>query len=187
MFKVWEIKDLKLARRTNPQGKFIIKNHYSKSISRGNKYVFCLYVAGKLRGVATFGTPTGKNSPGDLECKRFCLAPKAKKNVASWFMSKCIKTIKKDKLYKNLISYADPEQGHEGTMYKASNFKPIAVKKTNSQAILWNGKKHHLRAVYQKINGKYTKPGMEVQKALQNKTAKYISIAPKKLFSYSLK
>lgn len=185
MFKKWEIK---LTNSAIPFKEFVVANHYSKSLSRGNKYVFTLYVAGKLRGVATFGTPVGKDSPGDLECKRFCLAPGAKKNVASWFMAKCIKQIKADKKYNKIVSYADLEQNHEGIIYRASNFKFEGSQKKKGQAILMeSGLKVHLRNAYQKVNGVYTKKAQLVQQALKNKTAKYISLKPKNIYTYELK
>lgn len=186
MFKNWQIKNT--TTLTHEAKLFVKKNHYSKSCSRGNKYTFELYVCGKLRGVATFGTPTGKNSPGDLECKRFCLAPKAKKNVASWFMAKCIKQIKADKKYSEIVSYADPEAGHEGTMYKASNFQDKGKQKLKPQMILLNsGQKVHLRVAYQKVRGQYTKTAQATQSMLKNKTAKYVSLAPKRIFTYKLR
>lgn len=185
MFQNYEIK---LINSAVPVKDFIIANHYSKSLSRGNKYVFCLYVSGKLRGVAIFGIPTGKDSPGDLECKRFCLAPKAKKNVASWFMAKCIKQIKKEGKYSEIVSYADPEAGHEGTMYKASNFQDKGTQRKKPQMIQLNsGQKVHLRIAYQKVSGVYTKTAQRTQKMLAKRQAKYVSLQPKRIFTYKLK
>ncbi len=41
---------------------FVLENHYLKSLSRGNKFVFALYSTnGILKGVAAFGIPTGTN------------------------------------------------------------------------------------------------------------------------------
>lgn len=166
---------------------FIKRNHYSKSLSRGNKYVFLLMVNNKLRGVAIFGIPTGKNSPADLECKRFCLAPKAPKNAASWFMAKCLKHLKQDGKYSAVVSYSDPEQNHTGTIYKASNYMYLGEQKKKGQAIRFMGKNVHLRAANQKINGQYTKTAQTVQNALQNGTASYISLAKKHIYKYNLK
>lgn len=171
--------------RDNRIKNFVIRNHYSKSLSRGNKYVFLFLINKQIRGVATFGTPVGKDSPGDLECKRFCLAPNAPKNTASWFMAKCLKQIKQDGKYASIISYADPEQGHEGTIYRASNFHYLGTQKKKGQAIKLKGKIVHLRVAYQKINGQYTKTALNVQKCLKNKTAKWIYLAPKHIFKYN--
>lgn len=186
MFKKYEI-ILKNTANEPAIKDFIKKNHYSGSLSRGNKYVFCLYVSGKLKGVATFGTPTGKDSPADLECKRFCLAPRAKKNTASWFMAKCMKQIKRDRKYNAVVSYADSEQGHTGVMYRASNFSYLGEQKKKGQAIRFMGQNIHLRCAYQKFNGEYTKTAQIVQHALRNGTASYVSLAKKHIYKYDLK
>lgn len=196
MFKSYKI--LKLNRAANSKiSNFIKRNHYSKSVSRGNKYVFTLLIAGKLRGVATFGTPVGRRcqemySTGKgeiLECKRFCLAPRAPKNTASWFMAKCIKQLKRQSNIETVLSYADPEAGHEGTMYKASNFVYRGLQGKATQAIKMQGvaKPFHLRVVYQKINGTYTKTATKVQNAMKQGLAKSIYLAPKHVFTYKLK
>lgn len=193
MFKKYSITELKSA--SNPRvANFIKSNHYSGSVSRGNKHVFILQVNGHIRGVATFGTPVGKGcqkySSGKgvvLECKRFCLAPNAPKNAASFFMAKCLKALKKHKNIDSIISYADPAQGHEGIIYKASNYAYLGVQKYKGQAIIMKGKVIHLRAAYQKINGGYTKTARKVKLALQNKTARYISLPKKHIFCYPLK
>lgn len=193
MFKNYRIiqrKDCKPVRLSN----FIKKNHYSKSLNRGSKYVFCLIVNGKLRGAATFGIPVGKGTQKYsvsglevLECKRFCLAPGAPKNTASWFMAKCMKILKKNPNIDSIVSYADPEEGHSGIMYRASNFEYLGTQKLKGQSISWKGKTVHLRAAYQKINGAYTKPALRVQEALKMGQAKYKSLAKKHIYRYNFK
>jgi very-short-patch-repair endonuclease len=57
-----------------------------------------------------------------IELSRLCIHPhRHKKNLASWFVSKCIKKL--PKCYKLLVTYADSSMGHEGTVYRALNFK----------------------------------------------------------------
>jgi hypothetical protein len=57
-----------------------------------------------------------------LEITRFCIEPKYQiKNMASWFLSRIIKLI--DSQYKIVVSFADTTVGHQGTIYKASNWK----------------------------------------------------------------
>lgn len=173
---------------------FIKTNHYSKSVNRGTKYAFCLIVNGKLCGAATFGTPVGKScqkysktGKAVLECKRFCLAPGAPKNTASWFMAKCMKELKKDQSIDSIISYADPKQGHTGTMYRASNFEYLGEQKWKGQCIKMQGKTVHLRAAYQKINGEYTKTAKRVQQGLKTGQAKHSYLPKKHIYRYGLK
>lgn len=59
------------------------------------------------------------------ELTRFCLEPKAQQtehNLASWFLSKCIRLFRKEEKVRAILSYADSEI-HKGTIYAAANFK----------------------------------------------------------------
>lgn len=196
MFNSYKI--IKLKDCSHPKiNAFVKRNHYSKAVSRGNKYVFALVVSNKLCGVATFGTPVGNRCQdlystglGDvLECKRFCLAPGAKKNTASWFMAKCIKQLKRISNIETILSYADPNAGHGGTLYKAANFKYLGLQAKATQAVMMvkNGKLYHNRVVYQKINGEYTKIARYVQDAMKQGKAKFVYLKPKHVFTFKLK
>lgn len=109
---------------------FVKRNHYSKSICRGTKYVFCLHDSKKIIGVAVFGTPVGRNCQAKysttgkplLELKRLCLIDDTPKNSESWFIAKCMKILKSEKQFDGILSYADPAKKHTGIIYKASNF-----------------------------------------------------------------
>lgn len=191
-------KKYRIIHRTNaahPEiANFVKTYHYSKSLSRGNKHVFVLTVNGHLRGVITFGEPVGARvkktyGVGTMECKRVVLAPNAPKNTFSWFMAKCIKELKKDKSISKIISYADPEAGHEGVAYKASNYEYIGVQAKSGQAIKMKGIKApvHLRIAYQKVQGVYTKTAKAAQAALKTGQAKYIRLKPKHIFIYNLR
>ena len=106
---------------------FIISIHYAKrwpSIS----YAFGLFNDNELIGVCTFGTPpsaplrTGiagcELAPQVLELNRLCLKYN-KPNEASFLVSRALKMLPKNRI---VISFADTEQGHKGTVYKACNF-----------------------------------------------------------------
>lgn len=87
----------------------------------------------KIIAVAIFVHPNRKETATRLgfkpkqmfELSRFCICPGYnKKNLASWFISKSIKILRRErKEIKCLISFADPLFGHDGTLYKASNWK----------------------------------------------------------------
>ncbi len=69
-------------------------------------------------------------------------------NTGSWFLSRCIKLLKHNKIDK-VITYCDPSVGHNGSLYRAANFEYKGLQKYNSQLFLYDGKEHHLRTVYQ--------------------------------------
>jgi hypothetical protein len=61
---------------------------------------------------------------GLYELSRLCIHPDIQKeeyNIASWFVSRCIKKFRKDANPRAIISYADASR-HTGTIYRASNF-----------------------------------------------------------------
>lgn len=106
---------------------FVLSIHYAKrwpSIT----YSYGLYFGGFLVGVITYGTPpsatlrrgiAGNEHINDiLELNRLCLAMN-QKNEASFLISKSLKMLPKGKI---VISFADCSQGHNGCVYRASNF-----------------------------------------------------------------
>jgi hypothetical protein len=55
------------------------------------------------------------------ELSRLCIHPRyQKKNFASWFVSRCIKSLPEQ--YRLIISYCDVTFNHDGAVYKACNF-----------------------------------------------------------------
>ncbi len=106
---------------------FIIGIHYAKrwpSIS----YAYGLFDDSELIGVVTYGTPpsaplrrgiAGDDMKGDvLELNRLCLKYN-RKNEASRLIGASLKLLPKGKI---IISYADIAHGHNGCVYRASNF-----------------------------------------------------------------
>lgn len=167
--------------------KFITKYHYLKTVSRGNSHVFCLGVGNKLVGVAMYGEPVGakcKAKYGNvIELKRLALSPRCQKNTASWFMAKCHKMLPKGV---SVLSYADPSQGHEGTIYKAANFKYLGVQKYPTQYIKVVGvdKLYPSRVMYQVIKGKPTKTNVMLKKKQQEGLTKTVYAPKKHIFLY---
>lgn len=117
----------------------LLKHHYLKDISKSFKsgYNYGLYNNKKLVGVIIYtGFPVPELAKGMLglqrnqqeglyELSRLVLEPNEQQkehNLASWFISKSIKQLRKDTQVKIILSYAD-QQYHNGTVYAASNFK----------------------------------------------------------------
>ena len=119
-------------------GTILLKYHYLKDISKGFKsgFNYGLFKEDCLVGVIIFtGFPVPELAKGMLglgrteqqglfELSRLCLEPNIQKeehNLASWFISKAIRELRRDTEVKVILSYADSEF-HEGTVYKACNF-----------------------------------------------------------------
>ena len=81
-------------------------------------------VGDSLIAVAVFSPPLRQNMDfgGDFrELSRFCIHPcYHKKNFGSWLLSRFIKSVKDVPL---IVAYSDGTVGHDGGLYKASNFK----------------------------------------------------------------
>lgn len=101
------------------------KYHYLPNAGRGG-IAYGVYLNDELIAVCIFSPLIRQNLPYDYsstrELSRLCVHPKyQKKNFASWFVSRCIKSL--DAKYKTIISYCDTTFNHNGAVYKACNFK----------------------------------------------------------------
>lgn len=126
--------------------KMIVKYHYS------HKWTLCQVAYGifhktteesqffanvdeKWIGVVVYGQPVGRSAAESIsdkisidevfELTRLFIHDSYGKNIESYAISESMKMLKKDKEFshiKAIISYADGEQGHKGTIYQATNF-----------------------------------------------------------------
>ena len=128
---------------------FVSQYHYlGKSMPRGCNKWYVLLIDNKIRGVAAFGIPAGRNcikkyGEGTLELRRFVLCPSLPKNSGSWFMSKCLSQLKEH----NILSYSDPAAGHEGVLYRAANFEHLGKQRQGSTRLEVDGKIHFAQAL----------------------------------------
>ena len=86
-----------------------------------------------------FGENMLKNQKIVLELRRLCTVDDTPKNTESYFIGQTLKYLLKNTNVKTIIAYADPEYGHTGTIYKASNFELIG-KTAKGKIIIYNGK-----------------------------------------------
>ena len=110
--------------------------HYSDYVNIQHKETFTLWNSGNfgfpsLVGVCIYTRPAGpaaankywpSNPTQCLELRRLCLIDDTPKNAESYFVSRTLKWLKVNSNWEYVISYADPEQGHSGVIYKAANF-----------------------------------------------------------------
>lgn len=112
---------------------YIIKNHYSHGCHNAPSPCYGLFQNDDLIGVLMFATPCsenvrasvfgGDNKDKVIELHRLHILDVTPKNTESWFISRCLKLLKEDKpRVKAVISFSDTTQGHNGTIYQATNF-----------------------------------------------------------------
>lgn len=170
---------------------FVQHWHYSKSCrSMKQKHVFLLQGKdGSLKGVAIYGQPMGKNSDQEaLELRRFCLIDDTPRNSESFFLAATLRWLRKRTKIGTVVTFADPNAGHTGIIYKASNFKYDGLEDNgNPRTVIYNGKQVHLRQYYQKKAGHYTKNALMLQEAVASGKASIIKQERKIRYLYNLR
>lgn len=157
--------------------------HYSKNCPTGKIY-FGLFNNFDLIGVICYGDPAMRNQKKcynvDIELRRLCCIDETPKNTESYFIGNSLKIIKKLG-YKRCISLADPNFGHKGIIYKASNFQYMGTERGGgSRDIFIDGEKMHSRTAFAKFGASgYNKlkelfPNKRIE--VKNKERKHIYI-----------
>ena len=168
---------------------FIEKWHYSGIVPTGRNIFFgCYDKDGYLYAVADYGIgvnpyqapflarESGWDITNDvlLELKRLCRIEPKQDIPLTRFLSLCHKKLKKMG-YKFIVSFSDPEENHNGGIYKAANFTHMG--KTNPEMHLLdeNGKKRHRRYAYRYARRK----GIHIAQAREELNLVRIKTSPK--------
>ena len=117
---------------------YIRANHYSHGCHNGASPCYALYDGDDLIGCLMFATPCSENVRASVfgaehkdsvtELHRLHILDVTPKNTESWFISRCLNLLKQDKPHiKAVISFSDMTEGHEGTIYKATNFYRVGT------------------------------------------------------------
>lgn len=174
---------------------FIEKNHYSQSINGcDTAYCFRLMDGNQIIGAAFFGRLAmanqwkkfGESAQDVIELRRLCCIDNTPKNTESYFIGAMLKWLKKNTHHKVVVSYADAEHGHTGTIYKASNFKYLGKQK-GAKVIIYNNKQYHDKTIRTKYNGQVKPYGQKIIDALANGEAVYKQTAGKHTYLYELR
>lgn len=193
-FKVHKIDDISHIRD------FVERWHYSKSIDGLHcTLYFGLYCEGHLIGAMMYGklampgvSKKYVDDPEDLiELRRLCCIDHTPKNTESYFVGKTLRWIELNTRIKKVISYADPHYGHEGTIYKASNFKYLGVTNPGKYIVDRDGKRRHNKTIRNSdmIDGVrvFRAHAIKLKKQLQDGEAKYIKTPGKHIYLYEFK
>lgn len=175
---------------------FIKYWHYSHYADIQHRYAFGLFRPGKffpeMIGAMIYSPPAGPSAaehylPDEpencIELRRLCCIDDTPKNAESFFISRTIKWLKKYTTIKLILSYADPEFGHEGTIYKASNFEMVGMS-GGATVLMVDGKKYHPRTLNQKLRPY----GREIKERWKNDDpdVNMIKTAPKYVYLYRI-
>jgi hypothetical protein len=117
---------------TKEAKEYIHKNHYSHGSHNGPSPCYGLFDGDELIGAMMFATPCSENVRSSIfgeeykdhvtELHRLHILDCTPKNTESWFIARCLKQLKIDKpQIWAVLSFSDATEGHEGTIYKATN------------------------------------------------------------------
>jgi hypothetical protein len=191
-FDNWEVKRVERSQIRE----FIEKNHYSRSINGCiADYCFALFdSAGAMRGAMFFGRMAMANQwkkysdreSDVIELRRLCCDDEAPRNSESFFIAKALKLLRSSWSGRIVVSYADKQYGHIGTIYAASNFKKVG-EIAGAKVIMWNGKKYHDKTIRTKYKGELKPFAKKLKAALDAGNAKYEKTAGKVVWIMELK
>lgn len=120
-----------------------------------------------------------------IELKRLCCIDNTPKNTESYFIGATLRWLKKHTDFKRVISYADTTYGHEGTIYKATNFDCVGMT-APGKVIMYNGNRYHDKTIRTKYKGKLKPFAKEIKNALETGEATYVDTLGKHIFLYEL-
>lgn len=174
---------------------FIENWHYSGSINGCiSDFCFKLTDGNEIIGAAFFGRMAMANQwkrfseteTDVIELRRLCCIDETPKNTESYFIGHMLRWLRKNTDLRIVVSYADLEYSHTGTIYKASNFSCWG-KKAGAKVIIWNGKRYHDKTVRTTYNGKLKPFAQRLRDALESGDAHYKSTAGKMTYVYVLR
>ncbi len=174
---------------------FIETHHYSKSIN-GVKVTQCFTVRHNTRlvGGVIFGamatTAWKKFADAEwkvLELRRFVLLDEAEHNSESRVIGATLRWLKIHTVVEVIVSYADPQYGHQGIIYRASNFKYLGVSAADTGfRDTETGKVYHSRALRTKYKGEYKPFVQRLREKYANGELEMISLPGKHCYEYRL-
>lgn len=148
--------NLRVAPITFREAKILlVKHHYLHSLAGGTKLAFGVLHEQRLMGAITFGAgPFNAHSlvkdvqpDACLSLSRFWLSDELPPNSESRVLAVVLKNIRKHTSVKFVVTYADPSQGHLGTIYQATGWTYIGLSEAMPLYDLGDGKVRHCRSL----------------------------------------
>ncbi|MFC1935653.1 DNA methyltransferase [Chloroflexota bacterium] len=108
----------------------IVRHHYLHSLPGGTQFAFGVFLDGRLLGAVTLGVGPvnayrlvrGAASRDCLTLTRLWLSDELPSNSESRVLGVLLRSLCRHTTMKFMVSYADPSQGHLGTIYQATGW-----------------------------------------------------------------
>lgn len=133
---------------------WVEKWHYSRRIPTGKNYLFGLFCDEELYAVAVYGIGVNPfqarylKAENVMELKRLARAEPRRDYPMSRFVALTTRMLRKEVGFDCLVSFSDPEEGHEGTLYRACGFQLHGETNAEWHLIDSQGIKRHRRFAY---------------------------------------
>jgi hypothetical protein len=168
---------------------FVEKWHYSHRIPTGKNICFGLWWGKELYAVIVYGIGVNPyqakflNVDSVIEIKRMCRSEPKKPYELSRFIRLSLKMAKKLMEFQAVVAFADPEQGHEGTVYKATGFTHEGYTNPEWHLVGDDGVKRHRRYAFRMAR----RNGITVSEARDALGMKRVKTEPKHRWVLRLK
>ena len=201
---MWSMRSLKVRDFTiEPVDRKVIQSfihrwHYSHDTNGiQQRQCFALYDDNKIIGAMMYAIPSMPNTAKKYnpdnpdkcwELRRLCCIDDTPTNTESFFIGKTLRWLKQNTDAEVIISYSDLHQGHEGIIYKASNFILLGQSPA-SKVLMVDGKEFHGRSMNNKHRpyGRALKRRWEAKKAgAKDDGIFYVDRKPKNIYVYYL-
>jgi hypothetical protein len=171
---------------------FLDRNHYA-GFGRAASATYVTSHRGATVAVTKFSPPVRKEVATSLgwahdevlELDRFCIAPRWQvKNLASRAMAQALKLAGADfPAVAVLVSFADSDQGHIGTVYEATNWNFVGTTSTSYTYVNEHGKETNKKRIYDRARSS----GMRERELAEQLGLRKVKTGVKKKFTYELR
>ena len=144
-----------ISKISHKQAKGFVENwHYSGRMPTGKNVNFGLWCNDYLYAVIVYGIGVNPYQAKFLgvdsvvEIKRMCRSEPKMNYELSRFIRLSLKMVGREMRFDAVVAFADPEQGHEGTVYKATGFGFAGKTNAEWHLVDKDGVKRHRRYAY---------------------------------------
>jgi len=135
--------------------RIMVRHHYLHSLPGGTMLSFGVFLGDRLLGAVTFGAGPqnafslvdGAKKGDCLALTRFWLGEELPRNSASRVIGILVRALKRNTQIKFLVTYADPSQGHPGTIYQATGWLYTGLSSAMPLYDIGDGKPRHSRSL----------------------------------------
>lgn len=157
----------------------IIEHHYLHSMPVACWRCFGIYAGADLKGAAVFTAGPrngfrvllGANPQQVAVLARLWLADDLPKNAESRVISILLRLARRERLWKLLLSYADPAAGHAGIIYRATGWLYLGLGQPSCYLDLGDGDVVHPRTAYGRFGannlGHLRRTGIKARRLIQ--------------------